>query len=95
MSEERFDRLERHMKQLIQMVAENNKTCKEIVIRMDRMDTHMGELTTEFADEKRLNEVRHVELIKEARSQHVDIEYLRNQVSKHDMEINKLKVANQ
>ena len=91
MSEERFDRLEKHMEQLIQMVADNNKITKELSTRMDGFEN-------EFADEKRLNQQRdaasqqrHKELLKEMRNQNVDIDYLRDQVSKHDMDIHNIK----
>ncbi|QQK76886.1 hypothetical protein HUG15_15805 [Salicibibacter cibarius] len=100
MSEERLDRIERHIEQLIQMVAENNKVSKDLLSRTDRMDTRMEGIETEFAEEKRLNRQRHAEsqqlhkeLLKESRSQNVDIGYLRDKVAEHDMEINRIKEA--
>ncbi|QDI90841.1 hypothetical protein EPH95_06340 [Salicibibacter halophilus] len=98
MSEERFDRLEKHMEQLIQMVADNNKVVLENNKITQELSTRMDGLENEFADEKRLNQQRdaasqqrHKELLKEMRSQNVDIDYLRDQVSKHDMDIHNIK----
>lgn len=97
-SEERFDRLEKHMEQLIQMFAENNKVVLENNKITQELSTRMDGLENKFADEKRLNQQRdaasqqrHKELLKEMRSQNVDIDYLRDQVSKHDMDIHNIK----
>lgn len=46
--EEKLNRIEEHMLQLISMVAENNKITKEIVIRMDNQER-------KFDIEKQLN----------------------------------------
>ena len=91
MSEERFDRLEKHMEQLIQMVAENNKVVLENNKITQELSTRMNGLENEFTEEKKLNQQRHKEVLKEMRSQNVDIDYLRDQVSKHDMDIHNIK----
>ncbi|QQK80744.1 hypothetical protein HUG20_13135 [Salicibibacter cibi] len=74
------------------MVGENNKISKELITRMDGMEI-------EFAEERQLSRQRHAEskqlhkVLKESRSQNVDISYLRDKVAEHDMEIHRLKVA--
>ncbi|WP_090396461.1 hypothetical protein [Natribacillus halophilus] len=57
-------------------------------------------LETGFAEEQQLNRQRHEEsqqlhkeLLKESRSQNIDIDYLRSQVAKHDMEIHRFKAT--
>ncbi|MBB5171878.1 hypothetical protein [Texcoconibacillus texcoconensis] len=64
------------------MVKENNKIVTDLATRMEHME-HV------FQEEQQTNK----ELLKELRSHQVDIDYLRNQVSKHDMKINKLKTS--
>jgi len=76
MSEERLERMENHIVQLIQMVAQNNK--------------EVAELKQKFEAESELNKQRHSEVMGHIRNGSADIDYLRNQVSKHDMEIHKL-----
>jgi hypothetical protein len=107
MSEERLNSLDSHVQQLIQMVAENNKMMTEnskMVMENNKMVAENMRMTKElsgrmdrmeqaFQEEKQLNELRHKEVLKELRSNQVDIDYLRNQVSKHDMEIHKLKAT--
>ncbi|MBM7571670.1 hypothetical protein [Aquibacillus albus] len=107
MSEERLDRIEAHMEQLIQMVAKSNKMVlenNELVLennkvvhennRMVHENTKMiKQLTEEAKRDREVNEARHKELLKEIRNSAYDIDYLRNEVSKHDMEIHKLRTS--
>ena len=88
---DKLNSLEQHILQLINMVAENNKIVKETNNRMDRLEQRMDNQEKKFDIEKQLNAARHVELIKEIRSNSIDIDYLRNEISKHDLEINKIK----
>jgi uncharacterized coiled-coil protein SlyX len=60
-------------------------------IKMDNMESKMDNMEKKFDLEKQLNGLRHEELIKESRNTRVDIDYIRNQSSKHDMEIHKVK----
>lgn len=97
MNEERLERIEQHLVQLIQMVGENNQAIKglerrmdQLEQRMDHLEQRMNQLDKRVDKESELNRLRHQELVKEVRYVHFDIEYLRNQTSKHDMEIHKL-----
>jgi len=103
--EERLDRLEQLVVQLIHMVGENNKIVKDLSQRMDRLEQrmdkleqrmdkleqHMDKLEQRFDEESALNQRRHQEVIKEVRNLNFEVDYLRNQTSKHDMEIHKIK----
>lgn len=119
MIEERLDRIEGMITQLIQMVGENNKVVKNVEQRMNRIDSRMDgmedrmeriegrmdgmedrmdrvegrmvRMEQRLSDEQKLNEQRHQELMKEIRNSSFEIEYLRNQSAKHDMEIHVLK----
>jgi chaperonin cofactor prefoldin len=105
MVEESLERIERHMVQLIQMVAENNKTVASLEQRFDGLEhrfdglehrfdgleQRFDGLEQRFDDEKELNRLRHKELLKEVRNINFEIDYLRNQSAKHDMEIHVLK----
>lgn len=86
MNEERLERIENHLVQLIQMVAENNHGLVELRQRFDGLEQR-------FDAERELNRNRHQEVMKEIRNQHFENDYLRNQLSKHDVEIHKLKMA--
>jgi chromosome segregation ATPase len=117
--EERLDRLEQLVVQLIHMVGENNKIVKDLSQRMDRLEQRMDKLEQRmdkleqrmdkleqrmdrleqrmdkleqrFDEESALNQRRHQEVIKEVRNLNFEVDYLRNQTSKHDMEIHKIK----
>ena len=89
--EERLDRLEQLVVQLVHMVGENNKIVKDLSQRMDRLEQHMDKLEQRFDEESALNQRRHQEVIKEVRNLNFEVDYLRNQTSKHDMEIHKIK----
>ena len=91
MIEKRLDRIENLIIQLIQMVAENNKTVKNVEQRMERMEGRMDRMGQRFTDERELHAQRHKEVIKELRYTGAEIDYLRNQTAKHDMEIHVLK----
>lgn len=90
MSEERLDRIENLLTQLIQMVAQNNKIVHGLEQRMDRMEQRLDNLEQRFEAECELNKQRHYELLGYYRNLNADIEYLRNQSAKHDMELHKL-----
>mgnify|MGYP001945294098 CR=1 FL=1 len=94
MIEERLDRIEAHMQQLITMVAENNKVVMNLSERMDSMEQKFDGLEKKFEQEQEISEKRHKELLKETRNNTFEIDYLRNEVSKHDMAIHKLEVSN-
>lgn len=83
MLEEQLTRLENHMTQLISMVAENNKSVMTLSERFDGLEQR-------FDTEKELNKLRFEELIKEVRNIKFESDYLRDQVSRHDVEIHKL-----
>lgn len=90
-------RLENHMTQLISMVAENNKTTKVLCEkfdgleqRFDGLELRFDGLEQRFDTEKELNKLRFEELIKEIRNMKYESDYLRDQVSRHDVEIHKL-----
>jgi chromosome segregation ATPase len=110
--EERLDRLEQLVVQLVHMVGENNKIVKDLSQRMDRLEQRMDrleqrmdkieqrmdkleqrmdKLEQRFDEESALNRLRHQEVIKEVRNLNFEVDYLRNQTSKHDMEIHKIK----
>lgn len=98
MIEQRLDRLEDMMEQLIRMTAETNAIVKKteqrmdgIEQRMDGIEQRMDDIEQHFAEEKKLNAARHQEILKELRYSNIEIEYLRNQSAKHDMEIYVLK----
>ncbi|MBD2848134.1 hypothetical protein IDH44_23295 [Paenibacillus sp. IB182496] len=105
MIEERLDRIEGLITQLIQMVAENNTVVEKLEHRMDGMEQRMdgmerrmdgidqGVETMEekMSAEHALGERRHQEIMKEIRFSGHEIDYLRNQTAKHDMDIHVLK----
>ena len=91
MSEERLDRIEGLISQLIQMVGENNKTVKNLEQRFEGMEQRFDGLEQRFETEKELNRLRHAELLKEIRNTNYEIDYLRNEYAKHDMELYVLK----
>lgn len=107
MSEERLSRIEAHMEQLIQMVAKSNQMVMEnqklvqenskMVQENNKIVQDNSNMIKELADEVRRdrekNEARHKELLREIRNNAYDIDYLRNEVSKHDMELHKLRVS--
>ena len=100
MSEERLERIEQLIVQLIQMVAENNKIVKSLEKRMDNLEQRMDNLerrmdsqAQRFDTESKLNQQRHHDVMKEIRNLIFEVDYLRDQSSKHDMEIHKLKQA--
>jgi archaellum component FlaC len=97
MSEERLDRIENLLTQLIQMVAQNNKTVHGFADRFDSLEQRFESLEQRFDNleqrfeaECELNKQRHYELLGYYRNLNADIEYLRNQSAKHDMELHKL-----
>lgn len=118
MMEERLDRIEQLMVQLIQMVAENNAIVKGTAERVDGMEQRFDGLEQRFDgleqrfdgleqrcdgleqrfdgleqrfdNESKLNQQRHHEIMKEIRNTNFEVDYLRNQASKHDMAIHKL-----
>lgn len=90
MSEERLDRIENLLTQLIQMVAQNNKTVHGFEDRFDSLEQRLDNLEQRFEAECELNKQRHYELLGYYRNLNADIEYLRNQSAKHDMELHKL-----
>jgi chromosome segregation ATPase len=98
MSDEILKSIEGHMSQLIQMVAENNQLMKQVLKRMDRLEERMDNFEQrmdqseqKFDLETQISSLRHEEVVKEMRSSRIDLDYLRNESSKHDMEINKIK----
>ncbi|MBB6450742.1 hypothetical protein HNR44_002732 [Geomicrobium halophilum] len=93
MSEERLKTLEGYMEQLNQMVEENNKDIVQLKETFKEERLLNQQRHEEFKEEKMLNQQRHEVLLKELRNQNVDVEYLRDQGSKHDMKINRLKTA--
>lgn len=90
MSEERLDRIENLLTQLIQMVAQNNKIVHGFEDRFDSLEQRFDNLEQRFEAECELNKQRHYELLGYYRNLNADIEYLRNQSAKHDMELHKL-----
>ncbi|WP_407272113.1 hypothetical protein [Radiobacillus sp. PE A8.2] len=94
MIEERLDRIEAHMLQLIKMVAETNKVMNSFSVRMDRLEQRFDRQEQKFEQEQALSAKRHKELLKETRNNSVEIDYVRNEVSKHDMAIHKLETSN-
>ncbi|MBB6448716.1 vacuolar-type H+-ATPase subunit I/STV1 [Geomicrobium halophilum] len=113
MSEERLNKLEGYMEQLIRMVADNNKIVSGLQQEMKeerklnqqrydefREEKHLNQQRyevneqryEEFKEERQLNQERHEVLLTELRKQNVDTEYLRNQVSKHDLEIHRIQM---
>ncbi|WP_138420213.1 hypothetical protein [Aquibacillus sediminis] len=86
MSEEKLDRIEKHMEQLMKMVAENNK----MVTENNKVVTSLSERMDQM---EKSNAQRHKEIIKELRNHTAEIDYLREQVSKHDMAIHKLETS--
>lgn len=97
MVEQRLDRIEELLTQLIKMTAENNNIVKNVGRmdrldhRMDRLEQRMDGFEQQFVEEKQLNAQRHLETLKEIRHFSFEIDYLRNQSAKHDMEIHVLK----
>lgn len=119
MIEERLDRIEGLITQLIQMGGENNKSVRNIELRMDgveqrldgveqrldgmgqrldgveqRLDSvgqRMERMEQRFSAEQERNEHRHKEVLKELRNTSFEIDYLREQSSKHDMEMHVLR----
>ncbi|MEQ6390205.1 hypothetical protein RZN22_12895 [Bacillaceae bacterium S4-13-58] len=108
MSEERLERMEGMIEQLIKLVAESHRKADESVRKADesieKADESMGiaqeslnlskETLIFLKKMEEKNEQRHKEVIKEFRNQSGEIDYLREMVSKHDMEIHKLKASN-
>jgi predicted nucleic acid-binding Zn-ribbon protein len=82
--EERFDSLEPRFDGLEQRFDGLEQ-------RFDGLEKRFDHFEQKFETERELNRLRHEELIKEIRNQHFEIEYIRNQVARHDMEIYKLK----
>lgn len=91
MVEKRLERIEEMITQLIKMTAENNNVVKQVEQRMDGLEQRMDGLEQKFAEEKKLNEQRHQEILKEIRYFSFEIDYLRNQSAKHDMELHVLR----
>lgn len=69
MNEDRLERIEQLVVQLIEMVGENNRTVKGLELRMDRLEERFDGLEERFDGEKKLNQLRHEELMKEIRNQ--------------------------
>lgn len=90
MSEGSLNRVEEHLTQLIHMVAENNRLVKGLEERFNGLEGRFDRFEEHFEIEKELNRQRHVEIIKEIRNIHFEIDYLREQSSKHDMAIHTL-----
>ena len=84
MSEERLERMENHIVQLIQMVAQNNKEVSEL------RQTVQG-LEHKFEAESELDKQRHIELLGRNAKIDSDIDFLRNKVSQQDMELHWIK----
>ncbi|MBM7573364.1 hypothetical protein [Aquibacillus albus] len=93
MSESRLDRIEAHMEQLIYMVAENNKMILQNNSIVQNISDRMDCLEQAAKQDRQINEARHKELLKEIRNNSYETDYLRNEVSKHGMEIHKLKAS--
>jgi len=84
MSEERLERMENHIVQLIQMVAQNNKEVSEL------RQTVQG-LEQKIEAESELDKQRHIELLGRNAKIDSDIDFLRNKVSQQDMELHWIK----
>ena len=84
MSEERLERMENHIVQLIQMVTQNNKEVSEL------RQTVQG-LEQKFEAESELDKQRHIELLGRNAKIDSDIDFLRNKVSQQDMELHWIK----
>jgi predicted RNase H-like nuclease (RuvC/YqgF family) len=84
MSEERLERMENHIVQLIQMVAQNNEEVSEL------RQTAQG-IELKFEAESKLDKQRHLELLGRNAKIDSDIDFLRNKVSQHDMDIHWIK----
>ena len=98
MIEERLERIENHMVQLIQMVAQSNRITAGLEQSMDRLEQRMDGLEQRmdglerrmdglerrFDAESALNTKRHLEIMQQFRHVYADIGYLDEQVHKHD-----------
>lgn len=96
MSEERLERIENHMVQLIQMVAQNNKTVAGMEQRLDGLEQRFDKMEQRFEKlehrmdaESALNTKRHLEIMQQFRHVYSDISYLDEQVAKHEQELKK------
>ncbi|HZG58163.1 hypothetical protein [Paenibacillus sp.] len=77
MIEERLERMEQHIVQLIQMVALNNQKVTGLEQRLEA--------------ESDLHRQRHDEVLRQYRHINTDMEFLHQKVGKHELEIEKLK----
>ncbi len=66
------------------MVAQNNTAVQGLEQRFDG-------LVQRVASESEANRLRHLEVMGQLRNANADVDYLRNQVSKHDMELHKIR----
>jgi predicted nucleic acid-binding Zn-ribbon protein len=96
MSEERLERIESHLVQLIQMAAQNNQAAAglaqridKLEQRMDKLEQRMDKLEQRMDAETTLNAKRHLEIKQLFRHVNADISYLDEQVAKHEELLNK------
>ncbi|MGP4073876.1 hypothetical protein ACTWQB_15200 [Piscibacillus sp. B03] len=61
MVEERLEKMENMLVQLVQMVEENNQTTKELSHRVDGIENQMGGLVRHIDQLEEKNESRHQE----------------------------------
>jgi chromosome segregation ATPase len=86
-----MDGIEQRMDGIEQRMDGIEQRMDGIEQRMDDIEQRMNGFEQHFAEEKKLNAARHQEILKELRYSNIEIEYLRNQSAKHDMEIYVLK----
>ena len=98
MSDERLSRIENHLPQLIDMVAQNNRAIDELRQRMDEIGKRMDKLERrmdEFGEridkleqrldsESMMNARRHLETMQKFRHVNADITYLDEQVARNE-----------
>ena len=89
MIEERLERIENHMVQLIQMVAQNNRTVAGLEQRFDGLEQRMDKLEQRMDAESALNTKRHLEIMQQFRHVYADISYLDEKVAKHEQQLKK------
>lgn len=91
MGDNNLSRLEEHMVQLISMVAENNKSIKRLEQRFEGLGQRFEGLEQRFDEEKKINNARHAEVIKEIRNINGTLDYLVTNYARHDVDIHRLK----
>jgi chromosome segregation ATPase len=98
MSDDRLSRIENHLPQLIDMVAQNNRAIDELRRRMDEIGERMDKLERRMDDigermekleqrldsESMMNAKRHLETMQKFRHVNADISYLDEQVARHE-----------